>query len=925
MKKAINKKVDALSLSALASALFFAQYGHAATASMPNAGTIIPNIAYAKYEIMGSDGLLHVKETQSNKVEVQISELYALKLSPDVQKVVEAGTTVYWFNELVNLSNTQATLKLSSENTSYLSNVRIYLDDGDNKFETNLDQLLTAGVVLKPGEKVYLWVLAETSKDTPNNSLIKMPVTAQIQEGSQPSSTVEDPVNIVVPQLDIRKAVDKTNIQYQGAQEAITYTLTVKNNGNLPIAPLSVSVDGSQGDWIIVEDPLPGNTVYDDVLVNTAGASVLYKMAEGVYSSVQPTNKNVINHAVVGYKNFAAGQESKITLKVKTNANLSYSILKNQAYLFSWNNATNQPRKTTSDLVQTIINATDATLNGTTPDYNNVIKTGKVNEPIYLKADAAICNASHQQDQVKVLVKSTLTGDFLYVNGKESEANSGIFHFEINTAVWDGTTPNTADQILQTLRRDQVTATIIDCLDQNGSSTNTPNPNISTNILIDPYGIVFNAKTGQPVANARVILADKNGVPVGANIAFGQDASGKMTGTIPAEQQTNANGEFIYPFVMSGEYIFLVDTSSPINGKSYQFSSDQNTYPISSFNAFGITAVDPDYSYGRSFKLDITSPALNIDIPIDPLSTSHRLTVKKVALDSSVELGDFTNYSITVSNQGDELAPDVKVQDNLPRGFSYVPNTMRINGKPVADPEGGKGPYLTLGLGDLAVDATAKIEYRVLVGPNALNGDGINRARAVSKSVTSNEAQAKVKVRPGVFSSDAFVIGKVYADCNRNGMQDKGELGVPGVRLYMEDGSYVITDSEGKYDFYGISPKTHVLKLDRTTLPAGVELVTQSNRNAGDPASRFVDVKRGELHRADFAMADQAGACTAPLINMIKQRQEKINSHNLNLEKAINKQLSIDAPSYIDKSTRSDNTNGCLANDHDQTVLGDYI
>lgn len=91
-------------------------------------------------------------------------------------------------------------------------------------------------------------------------------------------------------------------------------------------------------------------------------------------------------------------------------------------------------------------------------------------------------------------------------------------------------------------------------------------------------------------------------------------------------------------------------------------------------------------------------------------------------------------------------------------------------------------------------------------------------------------------------------------------MQDKGELGVPGVRLYMEDGSYVVTDRDGKYDFYGVSPKTHVLKLDRTTLPAGAELVIQSNRNAGDPSSRFVDVKRGELHRADFAMADQAGA-----------------------------------------------------------------
>lgn len=92
----------------------------------------------------------------------------------------------------------------------------------------------------------------------------------------------------------------------------------------------------------------------------------------------------------------------------------------------------------------------------------------------------------------------------------------------------------------------------------------------------------------------------------------------------------------------------------------------------------------------------------------------------------------------------------------MPRGFSYVLNTLRVDGKLAAEPEGGKGPYLTLGLGDLAVNASAKIEYRVLVGPNALNGDGINRARAVSRGLNSNEAQAKVKVRPGVFSSDAL-------------------------------------------------------------------------------------------------------------------------------------------------------------------------
>ncbi|MBL8983980.1 MAG: hypothetical protein JNL26_17475, partial [Gemmatimonadetes bacterium] len=43
------------------------------------------------------------------------------------------------------------------------------------------------------------------------------------------------------------------------------------------------------------------------------------------------------------------------------------------------------------------------------------------------------------------------------------------------------------------------------------------------------------------------------------------------------------------------------------------------------------------------------------------------------------------------------------------------------------------------------------------------------------------------------------------------------------------------------------------MKVDRTTLPAGAELIPLVNRNAGDGYTRFADVKAGELHRADFA------------------------------------------------------------------------
>ena len=133
---------------------------------------------------------------------------------------------------------------------------------------------------------------------------------------------------------------------------------------------------------------------------------------------------------------------------------------------------------------------------------------------------------------------------------------------------------------------------------------------------------------------------------------------------------------------------------------------------------------------------------------------------------------------------------------------------MRIDGTKVADPLGGKGPYLKLGLGTLTPSKEVKVQYRVYIGPNALNGDGINRVRAKDgQGIESNEASAKVEVTPGAMISDGFIVGKIFTDCNRNGVQDAGEVGVPGVRIYLEDGSYVVTDSEGKYDFMGSVPK----------------------------------------------------------------------------------------------------------------------
>ena len=103
-----------------------------------------------------------------------------------------------------------------------------------------------------------------------------------------------------------------------------------------------------------------------------------------------------------------------------------------------------------------------------------------------------------------------------------------------------------------------------------------------------------------------------------------------------------------------------------------------------------------------------------------------------------------------------------------------------------------------------------------------------------------------------MFSTDACVVGKVFVDCNHNHVQDAEELGIPGVRLYLTDGTSLISDVEGKYSLCGLPPRTHVLVVDQTTLPRGSRLTTSSNRNAGDAARVLMRFPAGLMRvRAD--------------------------------------------------------------------------
>jgi large repetitive protein len=312
-------------------------------------------------------------------------------------------------------------------------------------------------------------------------------------------------------------------------------------------------------------------------------------------------------------------------------------------------------------------------------------------------------------------------------------------------------------------------------------------------------------------------------------------------------------------------------------------------------------------SYGNNFPVDLQTGAVELDVPLDAVAASN-LFVEKTAARNTVELGDFVDYSVRVRNAADELLGRVRVTDHLPAGFAYVPasarlngSTTRLNGSTLPEPEGGVGPVLHFEIGSLPDRTTHTLTYRVRVGPGALQGDGVNRAQASTPAPLpklSNEARAAVQVLPGVFTDRGFVLGRVSAECPQD--EQKGErtsetLGVPGVRLYLQDGTHVVTDRQGRYSLYGLAARTHVLKLDATTL-AGMRSKLIEQRQGGDAASRFVDLKNGELHRADFVLE----GCNPAVREQIKQRAQAADAEHSESEQMLASRFSTEPSAPAD-------------------------
>ena len=444
---------------------------------------------------------------------------------------------------------------------------------------------------------------------------------------------------------------------------------------------------------------------------------------------------------------------------------------------------------------------------------------------------------------------------------------------------------------------------------------------------VDPSGVVYDSGNRVPVPGSVVTLAPV-GVCAGWSPATGLVAATLGGYTVDGDAVSMSVGsDGFYQFLFSPEApsrcVFGLTVAPPAGYRFVSVAIPPAAGPLTAPGAPGSTfavqaqAGPPTGPVGSataySLSLNGGSGGANVihnHIPVDPAAATG-LSLAKTGDKQVVEVGDSIRYTLTVLRSSGPAPRQVTIVDSLPAGFTYIAGTATVGGVPIADPAGRPGPKLAFNLGPMPASGSLVLQYRARVGVGSAQGDGINRAIAqacgvptgcvvpgsflpLPEAVATNEARYRVRMTGGVFTDEVCLAGKVFVDCNGNRIQDAEELGIPGVRLMLSDGTTLGSDSEGKYSVCGLPPRSHVLKVDPYTMPRGSRLTPSSNRNLGDAGSLWLDLKNGELHRADFI----EGSCSNTVLEQVKARRAQGEVRTVEPEKQGGPALRFDSKAH---------------------------
>lgn len=481
------------------------------------------------------------------------------------------------------------------------------------------------------------------------------------------------------------------------------------------------------------------------------------------------------------------------------------------------------------------------------PGLVNLLETDviKAGQPIFVRVTDADQNVDPTvRERITIQLDVPASGDREYLEVTETEPDSGVFVGYVQTG---DPSRDVGNCVLGVVKDEVIITSYVDAFD----TTDTA----ESRVLVDPFGVIFSTGDGAPINGVAVSLVNvatgELAEVFGDGPAFARFPNPVVTGSTVEDEAGLSyafpDGGYRFPFVEPGDYRIELDGVPA----EFLFPSVIDDGAIQTLP--GAPYALRSGSRGDEFEVPI-GPALNIDLPVDPINLE--LTLSKTASPTTTAIGEFVQFRVRVQRAAGGGVSPVLITDRLPVGFRYEPGSLTLDG------EGGIEPEIAANGRDMSVALDAmppegiELRYVTEVTAAANSGIAVNSVTASGpRVVDANTAEVEVLVREDLMRSEAILMGRVlYGGCD-----DPDAPGMGGVRLYLEDGSSVITDSEGRWHMEGVRPGTHVIQLDGDTLEDRhrIETCDGDAFRAGRGYSAFVDVKGGTLWRTNFRIVDR--------------------------------------------------------------------
>ena len=705
--------------------------------------------------------------------------------------------------------------------------------------------MLTAAATISPTQRLIITYRTQLDANSQNGAQLTN-IAGAVQWFDADSS-------VSTRQAFNRTLTDGTPgiLDFQDAHTVTVVIITIAITKQVSVVGGGAAMPGGQLDYLVhvtnvSTNPAASVVITDDL--STAGAGRLTFVNSPATMNGSTTGISIVgslltaNYSAV-YGSLQPGQSIDVRFRAQIASGLAAGTTLTNTAVVTWNN----PPQTASASVSIDIGGVpgSGSLNGTAWLDANFNKIADPGEPLLQGWTVGLyLNGALVQSVV-----TDVNGVYRFSSVPPTDGTANLYELRFTAP---GAGPNTA-------KLGKADSAFTNWLQRITNIAVPSGSNLQNlNLLMGPNGLVYNSLTRAPIAGATLKML-RGTTPLPATCFDDPAQQGQIT---QAGGYYRFDVNFSDPACPSGgSYLIVVTapTSNYVAGESLVIppSSNAATAPFSvstcptdalpvvpyceaQTSEFApppsVAARSAGTQYYLNLALDGTavpgsSQIYNNHIPLDP-QLAGAFSITKTTPLVNVTRGQLVPYTITISNAIGASLQGEQVVDRCPAGFKYVPGSARLDGVP-SEPTvtGLQLVWNGLNFGS----STRTIVLLLAVGAGVGEGEFVNHAQVIDgvtgKSLSS-EATARVRVVPDQTFDCTDVYGKVFNDVNRNGVQDGGEDGLPGVRVVTATGLEAMTDQYGRFHITcAITPNedrgsNFVLKLDDRTLPSGFRMST---------------------------------------------------------------------------------------------------